>query len=358
MNYTKRTQALVDKVRLDGLDWLIVSGLKNIRYLSGFTGSHAMLLIGPERRYIITDGRYDEQVRKEVQEYEPVIQGKRKDLDALRDTLGDASGERIGFEAEHCSCARFAELQEALRAGEWIAQKGLVEDLRICKDEDEIAAMRQALQIAEESLKVVIGEITAGITERKLARLLEDHMWKRGATDRSFETIVLFGAHSSLPHGKPSDHTLSRGDVVLMDFGCVVDGYCSDITRTFLFGSASEELKSMYECVYEANKNAERSLRAGMNCKEADEIARSVIRDAGRDKDFMHGLGHGVGLDIHEAPRLSYIADAILQSGNVVTVEPGVYVSGVGGIRIEDMVVVREHGCEVLNESPTELTVL
>lgn len=358
MNYLKRTEAIVGRMQEEHLDWLIVSNLKNIRYLSGFTGSHAMLLIGPDKRYIVTDGRYDEQVRFEVKNYEPVIQGQRKELEAAHDTLGDISSQRLGFEAEHVSYARVDEIKAALPAADYLPKRGWVEELRMVKDAEEIEIIRKALRIAEESLQSILVNMEEGISERELAHRLEDEMWRRGAEQKSFDTIVLFGARSSLPHGKPSENKLKAGDIVLMDFGCIVQGYCSDITRTVFFGKPTDEQKAMYDCVHQAQRNAERNLRAGLHSKDSDELARSVIRNAGRENEFMHGLGHGVGLDIHEAPRLSNLANHTMAPGHVVTIEPGVYIAGVGGIRIENMAVIKEKNCEVLNQSSTEMMIL
>jgi Xaa-Pro aminopeptidase len=358
MDYTKRTQHFINLMIEAQVDWFVITNLYNVRYLSGFTGSHATLLIGQEKKYIITDGRYDEQVRLEVKDYEPVIQGKRKELEVMQDLLGDVFTRRIAFEAEHTSFARVQELEELIRTREWLPARNGVEDLRECKDADEIAIIRRALKIAEDSRQAILPEIKEGMTERELAHRLEEEMWKRGAQDKSFDTIVLFGKRTSLPHGKPSDEKLKKGDAILTDFGCRVEGYCSDITRMAFLGEPLDIMKHMYGIVNAARQHAEENLRAGLSTKQADEFARQVIRAERREPQFMHGLGHGVGLEIHEAPRLSYLTNSALKSGQVVTIEPGIYHAGVGGIRIENMAVIHNDRCEVLNESTTDMVIL
>jgi len=359
MDYKSRTSSVVNTIKQGGADWFFVTDLSNVRYLSGFTGSSASLLISPDQQYILTDGRYTEQVSREVSEYQVVIQGARKEMQAISDIIGDASDKIVWFEADNYTVARFTALQEAIPVKSFISKRSVVEFLRVVKEESEILALKQALKLAEDAFQEVLDEIHEGMSERELARFLLDEMWRAGAVKESFDPLVLFGARSSMCHGKASDNKLQRGDVILMDFGCLMpDGYNSDITRTIFFGQPSDEQKNMYQCVFDANRAAEEHICAGMSGVEADEYARDVIRKAGRVDQFMHGLGHGVGLEIHESPRLSPLADYQLESGHVVTVEPGVYVAGVGGIRIEDMVVVRDGSCDVMNNSTKELIIL
>ncbi len=358
MNDLKRVDAILKRMNLDNADWFFVTHLPNVRYLSGYTGTHGVLLISQDRCYILTDGRYAEQVASEAPAFEAVIQGSRKEIEAIRDTVGDLSRQTVWFESEHCSYDRFLTITETIPAKEYVGMKEIVESLRAVKDEEEIQFMRQALRIAEDALAAALGTIHEGMTERELAHTLEHEMWKAGAAKESFESLVLFGPNSSLCHGKPSDRPLRKGDIVLMDFGCVWKGYCSDITRTVFFGEPSDELKEMYACVLEANRTAAANIKAGMPGIEADEFARAVIRKAGRVDQFVHGLGHSLGLEIHEFPRMSPLFDRKLEPGNVITIEPGVYIPGLGGIRIEDTVVIREDGCEVLNQSSKEMIVL
>jgi len=356
--FQERTQKIVDRMQAEEIDVMLVHNLHNIRYLSGFSGSHAVLVIEPTRWTIVTDGRYTEQVGGEVADYHAEIQGKRNLLKTVQDVLGETSSKRVGIEAGHLRLAAFEELNGAITVKEWVKTQKLVESLRMVKDEEEINTLRRALAVAESALQAVLPKIREGMTERELAHFIEDEMWNLGAKKESFETIALFGARSSLPHGQPSDIKLEKGDTILIDFGCVLDGYCSDITRMVFMGEPSEEIKEMFGCVQLAQKSALENLKAGLNCKAADEAARNIIRSAGREEQFMHGLGHGVGIEIHEAPRLSYLSDETLETGHVVTVEPGVYAKDVGGIRLENMAVITPGGCEVLNDSSTDMLVL
>lgn len=346
-------------MRQDGADWFLITNLTNVRYLSGFRGSSASLLIHADRRFILTDGRYSEQVRQEVTEYEPVIQGQRKEMQAIADTVGDISKQTLWFEGEHLSVARYTNLCETVPAKAYIAKRGIVEPLRMVKDMEEIDAIRRALRITEKAYEKALNVIHEGMTERELSHFLWEEMWKAGAVKEAFDPLILFGARSSLCHGKPTDNALKKGDIILMDFGCQMpDGYNSDLTRTVFFGQPNNELKQIYQCVLAANQSAERQLRAGIDGIRGDEFARSVIREAGRAEQFVHGLGHGVGLEIHEAPRMSPISEHELTSGNVITVEPGIYIPGTGGVRIEDMIVIRDRDCEVLNQTAKEMIVL
>lgn len=358
MDYRVRKAAILARMVESQIDWFFVSNLFNIRYLSGFSGSRALLLISPERQLIFTDGRYQEQVASQVSEFEPVIEGRRKEYEALRDILGDLSAKRVWFEAEHVSHARFLDFTEKLPAREYLPARRTIEILRRVKEEAEIDAMRRALSVAENAYRRAMAQVREGMTERELGHLIEHEMWAAGAEKESFESLVLFGERGSLPHGKPSNRALRKGDAILTDFGCEVDGYCSDITRMASLGAPSDELRSMCAAVREANLRAAEAIRAGVTGVEADKAARQVIEAAGRGDQFIHGLGHGVGLQVHEAPRLSYLSEDTLEAGNVVTIEPGVYVPGVGGVRLEDMGVVRQDRCEILNETPPELLVL
>lgn len=358
MDYSRRKQAVLDAMNDGDADWLLVSHLPNIRYLSGYSGSYAMLLISQDKQYILTDGRYAEQVRNEVVGFDLVLQGKRKQHETVRDTIGDLSGATVWFEAEYLSHANTLLLQEHVPAKQYVPRARVIETLRECKEEAEIDAVRRALAISEGALGVALESLREGMTERELNHLLFEESWKAGAEKESFESLILFGERSSLPHGKPGNRALKKGDTVLMDFGCVVDGYCSDITRTVFFGTPNDEQRSMYETVLESHKRSSDALAPGKSGKEIDAVARDVITSAGRGDQFIHGLGHGVGLQVHEAPRLSYVSESTLAAGNLVTIEPGVYIPDVGGIRIENMVVVREGDPEVLNAFSTELTVV
>jgi Xaa-Pro aminopeptidase len=359
MDYTQRKQNILEIMQDENADWFFVTNLTNVRYLSGFTGSHGILLIHPNKQIILTDGRYTEQVSREVSECEPIIQGNRTEMEALKDAVGDLSSSTVWFESEHVTVSWFEELRDTLSIQSLIGKSKVVEGLRSVKDDDEIKCLRQALHLAEQAFQQILNQIHEGMTERELAHALEHEMWKAGAIKESFESLILFGPRSSMCHGQPSNNTLNKGDIVLMDFGCMLeDGYCSDITRTVFFGDPGEEMKEIYSTVLNANVTAEEKIHAGMTGIVADEFARTVIRNDGVVDLFVHGLGHGVGLDIHEAPRLSPLGKQTLLEGNVVTVEPGLYIPDVGGIRIEDMIVIHKNDCEVLNTSSKEMIIL
>lgn len=356
MDYVSRVRRISDQLQFEKADWLIVQNLSNIRYLSGFSGSHAVLLISPEKKVIVSDGRYQEQIKKEVVGFETVMEGERHDIDIIKDLLSEAAS--VWIESEHCSVERFNKIDERLPNATLVPKKYLVESMRITKDDDEIAVIKSALALAENALQQVYPQIKEGMTERELANILEYEMWKLGAEKESFESLVQFGPRTSLPHGKPSDAKLQHGQNILMDFGCILNGYCSDITRMAYFGEPSDEMKTVHNLVKQANENAAANIREHMTTKQADEFARSVIRNGGYGDQFVHGLGHGLGIDIHEDPRLTYRSDETLKAGNVVTIEPGIYLEGKGGVRLEDTAVVTEDGCEVLNQSSKEMLIL
>ncbi|MFH1742296.1 MAG: aminopeptidase P family protein [bacterium] len=356
--YLNRQNLLRQRMERDGLSTFLVTHLPNVRYLCGFSGSHALLLVGMEKTVIISDGRYQEQIEREIVGAAFILQGQRRDTAAVAEMLADFPPGKVGFESHHLSVSRHTALSEARPDRDFVAATDYVEDLRIEKDDGEIDLIRQAVGIAEHAFEKVLGTIREGMTERELGHLLEDLMWQAGAETESFETLVLFGARTSLPHGKPGDTALAMGEPILMDFGCVWQGYCSDITRTVFLGDPGEEYREAYLLVQEAQQKGTNAVQPDVPCREADAAARAVFNGRGRGDQFLHSLGHGVGLEIHEAPRLAPTEEKPLRAGTVVTVEPGIYVAGWGGIRIENMVVARAGGPETLNRTSTEMIVL
>jgi len=356
--YLNRQNQLRQRMERENLSAFLVTHLPNIRYLCGFTGSHALLILGRERCTIISDGRYQEQISREVVGADFVLQGQRRDSVATAETLKDYPSGKVGFESRHLSVALHTTLAEACADRDFVPLIEWVEELRLTKEQGEIDSIRRALEIAERAFEQVLGDIREGMEERELAHILEDCMWREGAEKESFETLVLFGARTSLPHGKPGKTALTKGDPILMDFGCAWEGYCSDITRTLFLGDPGDEFRAAYCAVLESQNAALQVIRSNVPCRDPDATAREVLQKHGRGDQFMHSLGHGVGLEIHEIPRLSPTEERFLLEGMVVTVEPGVYVPDWGGIRIENMVVVRSDGAEVLNGSSTEWTVL
>jgi len=333
---------------------ILISQPENRRYLSGFTGSAGVLLITADRQAIATDARYYEQVGLQCLGWELFRVGYEFDSqlpDVLRQ-LG-LEGGRLGFEASHVSVERYERWQAALDGRATLQPTtGLVESLRQRKDEDELQAIRRAVALADQAMAHLYEWLRPGVSERQVAWELESTMRTRGAEAVAFEIIVAAGPHAALPHIRPTERGLERGEPVIVDFGCVVDGYCCDITRTLCLGQPRDgRYLELWELVRRAQEAAIAGLRAGMSGAEADDLARRVIVAAGYGEYFGHSLGHGVGLAVQEEPRLSYKNPEPLQAGAVVTVEPGIYLPGWGGVRHEDMLVLGEDGAKVLTRA-------
>jgi Xaa-Pro aminopeptidase len=339
------------------LDLLLVTDLVNLRYLTGFTGSNGLALVGRDTRRFLTDFRYVERAKAEVDGFDlqPAPQELRGALES-----GWPPGElRVGFEDQSLSVRRHAELRETIPDRvELVPAGGLVEAERAVKEPTEIAAIRAAAALADEIYAWLLEWGLVGRTERDVALALEQEMRVRGASGPSFDSIVAAAENGALPHATPRDVAIPAGTLVTLDLGARVDGYCSDCTRTWATGSLPDDLGELYETVLRAQEAALDAVRPGPEGREIDAVARDIITAAGHGDHFGHGLGHGVGLDIHEAPRLARRAEARLAAGNVVTVEPGIYVPGRGGVRIEDLVVVTENGRDVLSATSKALTVV
>lgn len=337
-----------------GLAALVTTALPDIRYLSGFSGSSAVLLVFREPPdLLITDSRYDPQARDEAGEGVDVEIASDPALQAARERLAGRGVGKAAFESEHLSVAAWEGWRDA--GGPALeGVKGWVEELRAVKSAAEIDAIRRAAEIADRALADVLETIRPGVTERELAAELERRMASHGAEDRAFETIAAFGERAALPHARPGARVLERGDLVLLDFGAVVDGYRSDITRTVACGDPGAEMREVYEVVRDAQAAAIEGLRAGLGGKAADALARDPIEAAGYGERFGHSLGHGIGLEVHERPRLSKKSEDTLAASMVVTVEPGVYIPGSGGVRIEDDVVLGAEGVEILTRAPKD----
>jgi Xaa-Pro aminopeptidase len=358
MPYASRRAALRALLPGSNVDALLVTNLVNIRYLTGFTGSNAALLVSaegdPASRFC-TDGRYTTQAACEVPDLETVID--RGSALAIARRSGEWGVRALGFESDHVTVDAHAALDKAAEGVTLHPTPGLVQRLRVVKDETEVAALLAACAAADAALAELLatGGLAPGRTEREVALDLENGMRRHGAVGPSFETIVAAGAHSAIPHHRPTDTPLRRGDLVKMDFGALVDGYHSDMTRTVVLGPAAGWQRELYELVASAQRAGCAALAPGADVVDVDAAARSVIADAGHGDEFVHGLGHGVGLQIHEAPALSKLASGALAAGMVVTVEPGVYLEGRGGVRIEDTLVVRDGGPELLTRTTKDL---
>jgi Xaa-Pro aminopeptidase len=349
-----RTDRLVGLLDERELDCLLVTNLVNVRYLTGFTGTNGACVVARGERVFLTDFRYVEQARSQVQGYEAVRAGQ----DMLVDLAGRLRG-RAGFDDAHVSVEFHRKLGEKLgESVELVPAGGLVEELRAVKDELEVAAMRSAAAIADEAYEELRERGLAGRSEREVALSLARAMEDRGAERAAFPPIVAAGAQGALPHATPRDVDISAGTLVVVDMGAELDGYCSDCTRTFATGPLDDAALEAYELVRRAQATALAAVSAGASCKGLDALAREIIEEAGHGERFGHGLGHGVGLEVHERPRLGKTAEGELRAGNVVTVEPGVYLPGEFGLRIEDLVVVTDGEPEVLTGFPKDLVTI
>ncbi|PWW54161.1 M24 family metallopeptidase [Actinokineospora spheciospongiae] len=352
--HARRRDALRKELSDRGLDGLLVTDLLNIRYLTGFTGSNAALLVthSEETTLFCTDSRYTEQSASQVPDLAKVID--RASALALADKASGA----VGFESQHVTVDGHDALAGATRATLTRAPN-LVEGLRLVKDETEVDALRRACAAADNALAdLVEAGGLVGRSEKEVARDLENRMRDHGAEGPSFESIVATGAHSAIPHHRPTDAVLAAGDFLKLDFGALVDGYHSDMTRTLVLTRAADWQRDLYGLVARSQAAGVAALAPGVPTRDVDRAARGVIEDAGRGEEFLHGLGHGVGLQVHEAPSLAKTSVGTLSAGMAVTVEPGVYVSGKGGVRIEDTLVVRDAGPELLTLTTKQLMVV
>jgi len=346
-----RTDRLVELLRARELDCLLVTDLLNVRYLTGFTGTNGACIVTPDERLFFTDFRYVEQAHTQVPEYERIEAG--------RDMLGDVSGRlrgRAGFDDEHLSVAAHRKLSEKVTdAVDLVPAGGLVEGLRAVKDASEVAAMGAAAELATAAYESLRERGLAGRTEREVAIQLVRVMEDSGAEGPSFPPIVAAGEHGAHPHAVPREVEIPKDTLVVIDMGAMVDGYCSDCTRMLATGSLDDDVLEIYELVLRAQAESVAATRAGAAYRDVDAVAREIIDAAGHEEHFGHGLGHGVGLQVHEAPRLGKTAEGALEAGNAVTVEPGVYVPGQVGVRIEDLVIVTDGEPDILTGFPKEL---
>lgn len=356
----QRLRALRASLVESGFDALLVTSLPNIRYLTGFSGSNALLVVsGESPPALLTDSRYAVQAGDEVGDHARVRIEPSSLWRGLRETLtAIAGGSRLAFESSHLRYEDFERLSDLAGRWYWRGSVGIVESLRERKDPEEVLRIREAVRIAEAALERTVGEIRTGLTERQVAGLLEHHLRDCGSEGTPFDTIVASGERSALPHAQASTRALRADEFLLIDFGARFEGYCSDITRTFALRSVNAEMRDVHDIVREANATASGGLRAGMRAGDADALARGYIERRGHGEAFGHSLGHGIGLEVHEGPRLARTVDAPLPPGAVVTIEPGIYRPGWGGVRIEDDVHLTTEGPEVLTTFPRELMVI
>jgi Xaa-Pro aminopeptidase len=350
-------QGRIDRVRArleaQEVDALLVTNSTNVRYLTGFSGTNGQVLVSPAEAVFFTDPRYETRAAELVQGAEVVVYPSQL-TEVLPVRLASTSVSRLGFESTTMTVAQRDDLSERLSGVELVATTRLVEDLRRVKDSTEVELVRQATAIADDACEWILERLAVGRTERDVALELEVRIRRSGADDVSFEPIVATGPLSAHIHHTPTDRVMERGDMILLDFGARVEGYCSDLTRSVVLGPATDAQKDVYRTVLEAQIKGIEAVAPRAAGADVDSVARDIISEAGHGDAFGHGLGHGVGLDIHEAPRLHRASQDALVAGDVVTVEPGIYNVGWGGIRIEDCVLVTSDGREVLSRAPKE----
>ncbi|MBL0940779.1 MAG: aminopeptidase P family protein [Gemmatimonadaceae bacterium] len=351
-----RLAALRDLMGRADLDGLLVSSLPSVRYLTGFSGSNALLMVTARECTLLTDFRYATQVESEVGSSATVRIEPSSLWTGLWSLLGATVGvERIGFESAHLLHRDFSRILEQGARWQWRPSVDLVEGLREIKDDGEVAWIERAIEMAESALERTLGMLGPGMTETAVAGMLERNLREAGSEGFPFDSIVASGPRSALPHARASDRVLQRGDLVLLDFGAIAGGYCSDITRTVVLGPASAEQEDVYDIVLQANLRASGAVRVGMKGMAADAVAREYIDARGFGEAFGHSLGHGIGLEVHEGPRLARSIEAPLAAGMVVTIEPGIYRPDWGGVRIEDDVLITTTGPRVLTRYPRDL---
>jgi Xaa-Pro aminopeptidase len=352
----RRIAALADGLTSALMDGLLVTSPANVRYLTGFSGSSALALVTAREVLLVTDFRYQTQAADEAGSVARVVIESHSLWAGLWARLGEMpSVQTVGFESAHLVHRDFQRLLDSGGRWQWRPTLDLVEVLRERKDAGELALILDAVRVAEHALERALDGVAPGRTELEIAGRLESELRQAGSDGFAFPSIVASGPNAALPHARPGRRSVERGDLLLVDFGARVGGYCSDITRTFVVGRASEEQREFYEVVRSANERAVRSVRPGMTGRDADSVARGYIEDRGFGDLFGHSLGHGIGLEVHEAPRLAKTADGPLVEGAVVTVEPGIYRPGWGGVRIEDDVHLGPQGAQVLTRFPRDL---
>lgn len=356
-----RIKKLQDYIVSHNLDGFLIGSEANRMYISGFTGSNAMLLITRGQQYIVTDFRYLEQVGIQCPQFTCVDQKRRGLIGTVLDLAKEQGLKKLAFEGEHTNYLTYERYTKEADL-KFICTAGVVEALRKVKSEEEIDKIARAEAIGDLAFEGVVNYIKdnwrKGLSEREIALEIECIMRRNGATTTSFDTIVASGAKSSLPHAVPGDEKLKEGDFVVMDFGCKYEGYCSDMTRTVVIGKASDKHQEIYQIVLDAQLAAISAIRPGMKGKEVDAIARNYIKEKGYGEYFGHGLGHSLGVEIHENPRFSVGGEEEIKEGMVITVEPGIYLPGFGGVRIEDVVVVTKDGVKNLTNSPKQLIII
>lgn len=337
---------------------LIISP-ENRKYFTGFSSSDGFLLVSPDRAVFITDGRYIEAAEKQISTCEVMLLGKT--YPQIATLLSEMNCRHLLVESTRMTVSTYNSLKGVLKNTTVSTDTTLdtiINSLRSIKTTNEVESIIKAQRIAEDAFRHILKFIKVGVTEKEIALELDFYMLRNGGEGLSFETIAVSGKNSSMPHGVPSDKIIENGDFITMDFGTIINGYHSDMTRTVAMGFATDEMKNVYDAVLKAQNNCLDNIKSGVSCKDGNMFSRSVINDLGYGQYFTHSTGHGVGVEIHEFPNLSPASDSVLQVGNIVTVEPGIYIPEKFGVRIEDMALITENGCENLTKAPKDLIIL
>ncbi|UJL44821.1 aminopeptidase P family protein [Virgibacillus sp. NKC19-16] len=344
---------LRNTLEANNLDAILITSAINRRYITGFTGTAGAAIISKNETRFITDFRYTEQATEQATGFDIVEHKQAIELE-IKDQVKNMNVKRLGFEKEHVTYSKYEDYKQVIEA-EFVPVSGLVEDLRLIKTANELSIMKEAAKIADDAFEHIQSYIKPGVKEIDISNELEFFMRRQGATSSSFDIIVASGKRSALPHGVASDKEIKSGELVTLDYGALYRGYCSDITRTFAVGEINDELKTIYNTVLEANFRGVDGIKPGITGKRADALTRDYIKKQGYGDYFGHSTGHGLGLEVHEGPSLSFRTDKKLETGMVVTVEPGIYVPGVGGCRIEDDIVITKTGNERLTFANKDL---
>lgn len=353
--FKRRITKLRELMNKRAIDGVLLVGDANRNYLSGFTGDESFSVITSDKAFFITDSRFTEQAKQQVKDYEVVEYSKNGTfVDFLSDLVDKNAIKKLGFEEDILSFRNYSLYKNKISC-ELVPMEGMVEEIRIMKDESELVVLRKAAEIADKAFDHIIKFIKPGMTEREIGLELEFFMKKLGATALSFPSIVASGVRSSLPHGIATDKVVNRGEFLTLDYGCVYEGYCSDMTRTLVIGEPTGKMSEIYNVVLEAQERALKAFKPGIPASEVDKVARDFITEKGYGSYFGHSLGHGVGRQIHEAPVVGYRNTKELQAGMLVTDEPGIYIPDFGGVRIEDLLLIKEDGIEILSKSSKQL---
>jgi len=355
MNRLEKIKSEFPELKIDSF---LIKNLPNIRYVSGFSGSAAALLITKDKDHFISDFRYKSQSAKEVYKNFEILIYVQNSMLFLKDMIKMHDLKSIGFESNFLTFNDAENLRKEFIEVDFVPVDSLIENIVICKNENEIELTKKAVEITDRAFSELLNIIKPGMTEREVSAQISYLQKMYGADGDSFDAIVASGERSAFPHARPTDKKIRTGELLKLDFGCTVEGMKSDMTRTIAIGNIPDECKKIYAIVKEAQQRALDNVKAGINTKVLDASARDYIKEKGYGNNFGHGLGHGLGYDIHEKPSVNERSDYNLEVNNIITIEPGIYVEGLGGVRIEDDVIVKENGCEILNKSSKEMIVL